>query len=252
MRESNLNWRWSLSRRSKRYVRNKKRKKGGINKRRVFLVLFLVAALCLCITAFKKYRVGEKGFYVKNINISGTERVKSDYILAGAGIEKNSIIKQAKKEEIEQKLKCNIWVEDVSLKEGLFGRLSVVVKEREPVAIVRGGKKGLLCSDGKIIPYVQGVDNLPNIYIDTGGNLLTYAVRLKKLGEIFNSDTLTIHFRNEEEAVVEFEGLKIIVGDNILFPSEQGLIPVFEQMKGEGYTVCDMRFRNQIIFEKRW
>lgn len=241
-----------MSGRSKRYARNKKRKKGGINKRKVFLVLFLVVALCLCITAFKKYKVGEKGFYVKDINISGLERVKSDYILAGAGIKKNSVVTKAKKEEIEQKLKCNIWIEDISLKEGLFGILSIVVKERKPIAVVRSGEKRLLCSDGKIISYVEGITDLPNISINNEENLLTYVVRLKKLEEIFNSNTLTIHFKDEKEAMVEFEGIKIIVGDNILFPSKQGFLPVFEKMKSEGYNVCDMRFKNQIIFEKRW
>ena len=43
---------------------------------------------------------------------------------------------------------------------------------------------------------------------------------------------------------------RILIGSIQCIPGRSELYRIIEEMKKEGYSFCDVRFKNQIIFEK--
>ncbi len=215
-----------------------------------FLFLLTIAILAGCFLLFGKIKRAKKGFYVSEILIEGTEQVKPEEVLFLSGLRKERVITNEEKRELIEKLKGNRWIENALLMEGLFGRLTVMIEEREPIAVLKNPEPSLLCSDGKVIPYEVGFDFLPNVYIENKKNLSSYTGRIEKIYEAFGMKHLTIYFRERERTFVKIDGFKIIIGSTIPLLIKKEFFNILGEMKNEGYDVCDMRFKKQIIFEK--
>lgn len=227
--------------------RNRRKKK---SKKRQTLFLLIVIILVSCFLLFRKNKSAREGFYVHKILIEGTEHLTAEEILSCSGIKKDGIIKNTEKNHIIKRLKSNVWIENVLLRECFFGTLVIVIKEREPIAVLKNDIPSLLCSDGKVIPYSDVFSDLPSVYSDVRKDLSSHIAQIKKIKDAFGSRTITIYFRDKERTFVKVNGFKMLIGSNEPLPFKNELYCIFEEMKDKGYTVCDMRFKNQIIFDK--
>ena len=227
--------------------RNRRKKK---SKKRKTLFLLVIIILVSCFILFRKSKSAKEGFYVNKILIEGMEHLTEEEILSCSGVKKDGIIKRTEKNHIIKRLKSNIWIENVLLRESLFGTLVIVIKERKPIAVLKNDIPSLLYSDGKVIPYSGGFSDLPSVYSDVRKDLSSYITQIKKIKDAFSSQAITIYIKDKERTFVKVNGFKILIGSNEPLPFKNEFYSIFEEMKGKGYTVCDMRFKNQIIFDK--
>ena len=239
---SSWNWRLSLLRKNKKRIRKSRRK--------TVLFLLIIVVFVGGFFLLRKRRSVRNSFYISEVIIQGKGRISPEEIFACLGVGEDRIITDTEENDIIEKLEENIWVEEVVLKEAIFGKIYIVIKERSPIAIVKDNGPSVLCSDGEVIPYSDEFSNLPSVYIEGGKEIYPYVFRINKIKDASCSHPITIYFMNSERTYVKMDGIKIIIGNCDLVPLVKEVYNIIKEMKEKGYTVCDMRFRNQIIFEK--
>jgi len=190
-----------------------------------------------------------RGFLVHEIYVDGVDWLEIGEVLACAGIRKNYRITETEKAAVIQRLKENIWIKDVRLRECFRGAIQILVKEQEPIAILRRSALSLLCADGTVIPYVDEFSHLPIVYGE-GCELSTITARVKMIKTILGSRTYTIYFKENEMTYIEVDNYRLRIGSNEPLPLQDELCKILKEMKEKGYSICDMRFKNQIIFGK--
>jgi cell division septal protein FtsQ len=218
-------------------------------KKRIILI-FLFFAVVVGVFYIRRYRRSRRGFMVKEIVVDGARYLKGEEIITRSGVEINSFLKKSEKKEAMKRLEEMVWIRSVNLKERTFGQLVIDVVERRPIAIVRRERLHLLCSDGMLIPYCDDFSDLPSVVINSSEDLSPFVSRIKKIRDLFTPEPITIYFRENEETVVKIDGFKILLGSNQSIPVRAELYRIIEEMRKEGYSFCDVRFKNQIIFEK--
>jgi len=246
-----------LSKRGKKYKRNTRIKKS--KKARILLIAMVMFFIVFCFALMWLKRSKEQ-IYVKKINVEGTNILTSYDILRNSGLNQGCVLKTTERRKILEKLRENVWIEDASLIQGPFGTLTLAIHERMPIAIVRNPEPSLLCSDGKIIPFVSGFDSLPLLHFDSEKSLLPYVARIQKIKEVFGSRKMEICFMSNDMTLIKVDGFKIIIGrrESLFLWSGKldkqflsiKLFKIIDEERRAGYKSCDMRFRNQIIFEK--
>ena len=90
-------------------------------------------------------------FAIKQVDISGTQRVKRNEIIQLTGVTDQTNLFQINLNSIEQQICCHPWIARVCVKRSLFSTLVVTVVEEEPLAIVN-------------------IENLADIIINTQGH----------------------------------------------------------------------------------
>lgn len=231
-------------------TRNRSGRKKRRSKRGRILLLLIIILTIAVFFHFRKQKIERKGFKVQKVVIEGCENVKAEEFLASSGIKKEMVIKDVDKEKIMKRMKNNRWVKDVLLTECAFGTLVIEITERKPIAILKNDRLSLLCSDGTIIPYSKEFSDLPHVYISDRRDPSLFISRIVKIEEVYGSMSVTIYFKDKERTVVIADGFKILIGSSEPLPLKTELYNVVKEMKSNGYTICDMRFKNQIIFEK--
>lgn len=226
--------------------RNRKKKK---SKKRYILLFFIAVTVTGCIFLVKKKNNAPRGFLVHEIYVDGVEWLETGEVLACAGIKKNYHITKTEKAAVIQRLKENIWIKDVHLRECFRGTIQILIKEQEPIAILRRSAPSLLCADGTMIPYVDEFSHLPTVYVE-GCALSTITARIKMIKTILGYRTCAIYFKENEMTYIEVDGYRLRIGSNEPLPLQDELCKILTEMKEKGYSICDMRFKNQIIFEK--
>lgn len=275
-------------------TRNRRKKKSRVNKKKVFFFLMII----IIVSGFflmRKLKIAKRDFCVRKIIIEGLEQLNQEDVLSILDVKKDDIISSPERKKMVEKLKKNIWVKDAIIRKGPFGRLIIVITERNPIAVLKNSAPMLLCSDGKIIPYKEKDEfaNLPSVYIDAKKDLLSYCALIRKIKLLFDQRPITIYFNDNKKTFVKVNGFTVIIDRREPFslgtalshrftplesqtayregetkihsttntdskvPHEvltglttKALYKIFNEMKRKGYSICDMRFRNQIIFEK--
>jgi hypothetical protein len=193
----------------------------------------------------------ERGFSVEKIRIEGNEKVSDEEILVLTGVREGKRLLEAEKHAMHEKLLEHPWIGDVRIRESFGGTLVIAVKEHAPIAILRRSAPTLLCSDGATIPFDERFADLPTVFIHGKMDFSSAATRIAMIQEILGGKgSLAIHFRGNEGTYVECAGAKLLIGTNEPLPLKGEVASAVEEMKEKGYHICDMRFKDQIIFEK--
>jgi hypothetical protein len=90
-------------------------------------------------------------FAIKQVDISGTQRVKRNEVIQLTGVTNQTNLFQINLNTIEQQICCHPWIARACVKRSLFSTLVVTVVEEEPLAIVN-------------------IENLADIIINTQGH----------------------------------------------------------------------------------
>ena len=239
----------------------KRKKKGGVNKLRVTLVVLLLIIIPASIVFIKNRRVRKTNFYLKEIQIRGLKRLTEKELLSEIDIERGEVVTEDDIHIIEKKLMKNKWVKNVYGRRYHFGKLIFYVDEKKPIAMLMNNPPAILCADGSVIPYSneKGAFRAIKVHINTNKKQVARYLtgRLLRLKKALNTDSLEVYFTKNRRTIVKINGMNIIVAE--ILPSFFGEIftrnrkefyKVFDEMKKAGYRICDARFRNQIIFEK--
>jgi hypothetical protein len=229
--------------------RSKKRVPKKSIKKRIILI-FMFFAVVMGVFYLRRYRRSRRGFMVKEIVVDGARYLNEEDIITRSGVEIHSVLKKSESQEVMKRLEEVVWIQSVNLKKRSFGQLVIDVVERRPIAIVRRERLHLLCSDGTLIPYCDDFSDLPSVVINSSEDFSPFVSRIKKIRDLFTPEPITIYFRGNEETVVKVNGFKILLGSTQSIPVRSELYRIIEEMRKEGYSFCDVRFKNQIIFEK--
>lgn len=99
---------------------------------------------------------------IKQIKVSGTVNVSRDDITLGSGLKHGDKLYKVKKKNITEKLKENPWIEQIKIDRKLSGIVLIMIKEREPVALVNDGNIRQIDRNGFVLPFIPGsVSSLP-------------------------------------------------------------------------------------------
>lgn len=99
---------------------------------------------------------------IKQIKVSGTVNVSREDITLGSGLKHGDKLYKVKKKNITEKLKENPWIEQIKIDRKLSGIVLIMIKEREPVALVNDGNIRQIDRNGFVLPFIPGsVSSLP-------------------------------------------------------------------------------------------
>jgi hypothetical protein len=214
-------------------------------------VVLLIVILCTAVLFVRKRHHRERGFEVKNIHIEGNRQLKREEILAMADVSEGVRLLENDEVAMHERLMAHTWIEAVRIKQEMGGTLVIAVKEHTPIAILRRSAVSLLCIDGTVIPFDSVFADLPTVYIHGKMDFSSVTARIRMIQFVLGEERgLTIHFRGHESTFVELDGVKLMIGSNEPLPLEGEVAGAIEEMKEKGYRICDMRFKDQIIFEK--
>ncbi len=214
-------------------------------------VVLLIVILATVFFTIRNRRNREKGVVIKSICIEGNEQLSSEEILALAEIAEGQRLYQSQKLAMCERLKENEWIEAVRIGERMGGIFIIAVKEHVPIAILRRSAPSLLCADGTVISYDPDFADLPTVYIHGKIDLSSVTARISMVRDVLGETKgVTIHFKANESTYIALNGMKLKIGSNEPRPLEGGIKEAVTEMKERGYRVCDMRFKDQIIFEK--
>lgn len=214
-------------------------------------MVLLMVIICAVVFSISKRRHREKGFEIKTICIEGNEQLTDEEILALTEVAEGERLYESQKLAMRECLIENEWIEAVRIREGMGGVLIVAVKERVPIAVLKRSAPTLLCIDGAVIPFDAAFADLPAVYMHGKIDLSSVTARIRMLRDVLGvTEGLTIHFKRDESTFLELNGVKLRIGSNEPFPLEGAVKEAMSEMKERGYRICDMRFKDQIIFEK--
>jgi len=93
-------------------------------------------------------------FYAANIVVDGCGRLDKNAVLGLGGIDIHKNLLALDPDEVERKIKHHAWVEQAEVKRELPDRLTIVVKERKPVALINL-TDGLNYLDGNGVAFAK-------------------------------------------------------------------------------------------------
>lgn len=160
---------------------NRKRNKPARQSSEVLMSLFkrmCVSSMCIVLLAvvglgcFAGYRwvTNHSYFALKDISVTGNNRLSYGEILDIAGINLNRNSLSVNISDVERKLSDNPWIESAAIKRELPRKLYVHIKERAPEFMVKQGEKLWYCdAEGELISPVEPgkFSSLPFLDIDS-------------------------------------------------------------------------------------
>ena len=86
-------------------------------------------------------------FQLETIRVHGNKKFNDAEIVAMADLNIRSNLMAVKKKSLKEKLLATGWIRDVQVEKNWPGTLIITVKERQPLAMVKAGKRPLLYMD---------------------------------------------------------------------------------------------------------
>ena len=135
---------------------NGKKKKRKVNTGKMIILLSFILMLVIGMYAF----INSSIFNIKNVDIQGNNRVSSDIIKKELGIKNNKNIFMYSTENAKEKLEKNKYIDSVIIKKVLPNELSVNIKEKEIIAVLKGDNGySYIDKDGKVIDNVKELND---------------------------------------------------------------------------------------------
>ncbi|MBO4601096.1 MAG: FtsQ-type POTRA domain-containing protein [Bacilli bacterium] len=118
------------------------------------------------------YLVFSFGYYlwslpIKNIYIFGNTYLSDATIIETSGIKNYPSLMKVSRRKIRKKLKQNEFIDDVSIKKNVFGKITITVKESKPLFINRSTNKIVLLNGKSVDDNINAhiptlINNVPN------------------------------------------------------------------------------------------
>ena len=131
-------------------------KKKKINYKRIFIVLFVIALICLIVT----YLIH---LPIKNIYVSGNEILSDKEIISLSNLNDYPAYFDTYFMDIEEKLLKNDYIKSVSIDRKFNFKIYIKIEENTPIAIY---KEKLLLSSKKLVDNKYDIDYVPYIIND--------------------------------------------------------------------------------------
>lgn len=128
-------------------------------------------------------------FYIKDIEIQGNNKITQEDVKIALEIREDKNIFMYNINEMEEKIKENTYIEDVSIKKALPNNIKVNIKEKEIVGLLR--------------------DECKYSYIDKEGNIID---NLSKIDEKENKIIIDIDYKIDENNTLEFKNEEVKKG----------------------------------------
>lgn len=235
-------------------------------------ILCCTGVALMCGFAYAGYRaVGAATFFrLKNVEVSTTKHLDRDEILGLAGIEKGQDLGRVNLKRMGEQIASNPWVETVRVNRYLPDRLSISIKEREPLAIVNMGYIYYLDTKGVVFkvlnqgdkldyPVVTGFseEELTSNPVVTREALKTTCELLKVLrekGSFILADVSEIHY-DKGYGFTLFTasgGLPVKVGAGDFTAKVERLARVYQDLMVQRSTLhyIDLDYNDKIIVKK--
>lgn len=135
----------------------KKKKKTRLKLKNIFICLLALSLL------------GLTGYYIlmlpiNNIYIKGNNIIKESEILTLAKLDTYPSFLLTSKKEIKNNLKKNKYIESINIKKQLGNKITIEIKEYEPLCVLKNGK--ILLSNGAKLNNDYELSDIPNLVND--------------------------------------------------------------------------------------
>ena len=125
------------------------------NKRPVLNIGIMIVLALAVLGAVVVANSWNKGLVVKDISTRGNKILTSSEIVSTAGIEKGQKLYSMNLDAARKRVESNPYVLTASLVRDVPGRVTIVVQERVPIALLHADRHVLIDSAGIILPEVK-------------------------------------------------------------------------------------------------
>lgn len=198
-------------------------------------------------------------FYIKTIQVEGTERLSEAEVLQQINLSPNTSIFNLNIQHLCEKIQSQPLIKKVILRKKLPSTLVVRVMERVPYALVGIGKEfwevdeeGVVLGSGKDqeeLPLIKGIDPSQD------KEILTEALRALEISRQLGLAVQKIEVEKKEEKIVIYlkDKIELILG---IAPNYNYLFYVPDilqdaRARGEKFLYLDLRFENQIVASRK-
>lgn len=208
----------------------------------------------------------EKNTYINSVEFNGTYYVDDSELLsaidAPIGLRADSV----RFDSLFERLKSVPYVKDVSVKMSIRGKLTFLIEEYQPLAmLVQGSNRSYISEEGMILPIVQEhILNVPLVYgIDKRANTDStqtgpYWKTIDFLLAAQNSDigwaTISEVAWTDQEGIIALtheNGVKLIFGhenfDEKISHWKTFYSEIISRKGIQTFEIIDLRFRDQIV-----
>jgi cell division protein FtsQ len=164
---------------------------------------------------------------VKNIDISGNQKLDSDYLRSLAGIEPDTRLYRVNVEAVEQSILSDPYVAAVSISRRFPDTVAIAITERQPQGIIfQNGSYYLVDKEGYVLESVdkkpeglveiQGLD-IPLLYmgqrIETDA-FATITALIQSMPDELRGITLSVGYEQKGGLYARARGTKVIYGES--------------------------------------
>jgi len=208
-------------------------KKRGLT---VFFAFGLLVLMSLTAIWFHDAVTQSPFFTIKQVDISGTQRVGKKEIIQLTGVEDQTNLFQTNLNTIEQKLCCHPWIASACVKRSLFSTLVVTIVEQEPLAIVNIENQADIIINTKGHPFKEydpQKDQLSFLPVISGMDLTRADNAFQFEGPLFNAimDLLEIQGFGRINTIQGDENIGITIETQDIYNKNPGHVQTFIPMK---------------------
>lgn len=195
---------------------------------------------------------------VKHIAFIGNRHLTDDELIALAGVHIGESLITISNRKVSQRLLKSPWIRSVSVRKEFPARLSVVIEESEPFALLdMNGPLFLVNEKGEFLEELKD-DSIPFLPVITGDPFkeregFSEAIKLAKLmndrGFLSGNDHIEIMIQKPHELALTIDGTVVKMGAGRYEEKLERLINLEDEIKSRGIFVdyIDLRFANKAI-----
>ncbi len=220
-----------------------------------YAVTVVLAAGILVAAVVMLYMAVERTFTIRKIVVTGNRHLTGGDIIALAKLRRGESLIRIKSEDIEKNLASSAWIKGLSIRKELPGTLIIRIREAEPVALLKKGRRlYLLGRDGEILDRVKERETfLPVISLKRQNRrLLKEVIRLASVirrDNLFDDRRVEIKARKLEDITLKVDDLLIKVGKGDYRTKLRRFREIEKQIARKGIPVeyIDLRFSRRVI-----
>lgn len=195
---------------------------------------------------------------VKHIAFIGNRHLTDDELIALAGVHIGESLITISNRKVSQRLLKSPWIRSVSVRKEFPARLSVVIEESEPFALLdMNGPLFIVNEKGEFLEELKD-DSIPFLPVITGDPFkeregFSEAIKLAKLmndrGFLSENDHIEIMIQKPHELALTIDGTVVKMGAGRYEEKLERLINLEDEIKSRGIFVdyIDLRFANKAI-----
>ncbi len=151
--------------------------------------------------------------------------------------------------ELKKSIESIVWVESVSMRRNILGKLRIQVNPRVPVVRIAGTGTGVMDRKGFVF-YTDEVNSLPEVEVKQGvpGEEVLQAIKIFKMMNSFTIDKMQI---KSGEVRTKCSNFEVIWGDGDFEKKCEILKRILENDKENRFKGrLDFRFKNMVILRR--